>query len=436
MKVELWYLILGALLVAIALVSSLLRRLPVTTTMLYLTVGVALGPIGAGVAPIDPIEQAGLLERLTELSVIVSLFTAGLKLRIPLRHRDWLAPFRLATVSMVLTVGLVAVFGVYVMDLPPGAAILLGGILAPTDPVLASEVQLESAADRDKLRFSITGEAGMNDGTAFPFVLLGLGLLGLHEMGNHAWRWLTVDVLWGIAGGLAIGTLFGGTVARVVVYLRRKHKEGFGRDEFLALGLIAASYGAAVLTHSYGFLAVFAAGLALRAVERKHSGPHPPREIAALISLGRAEELATHRKTAPAHMAEAVLAFNAQLESILEVALVLLVGAMLAPDFLRIADLRFVPLLLLVIRPLSVWVGLAGVTTEPRQSAFMSWFGIRGIGSLYYLTYAFNRGVRGEIAEQLLSLTLWTVAASVVLHGISVSPLMNWYESRRARSRR
>jgi NhaP-type Na+/H+ or K+/H+ antiporter len=431
MNVELWYLFLGALLIAIALVSSLFRHLPATTTMLYLAMGVALGPVGAGVAIINPIQQAPLLERLAELSVIVSLFTAGLKLRIPLRHRDWIAPFRLATISMVFTVGLVAVIGVFVMDLPPGVAILLGGILAPTDPVLASEVQLESAADRDKLRFSITGEAGMNDGTAFPFVVLGLGLLGLHDLGAHAWRWITIDIVWGITVGLAIGTIFGGAVARMVIYLRRKHKEGFGRDEFLALGLIAASYGAAVLTHSYGFLAVFAAGLALRAVERQYTGPHPIRELAAFIPIGRAEEIATHRRTAPAHMAEAVLAFNSQLESILEVALVLLVGAMLAPEFLRTADLRFVPVLLLVIRPVSVCLGLLGLSVEPRQLAFMSWFGIRGIGSLYYLSFVINHGVHPEYVERLVSLTLWTVAASIVLHGISVMPLMKWYQARR-----
>lgn len=436
MKFELWYLVIGALLVAIALVSSIVRRLPLTTTLLYLGVGMMLGPLGFRVALINPLEQFDWLERLAELAVIVSLFTAGLKLRTPLRHKDWSVPLRLAFLSMGLTVGIVTAVGVFGLGLPVGAAVLLGAILAPTDPVLASEVQLESAADRDKLRFSLTGEAGFNDGTAFPFVMLGLGLLGLHGIGTAGWRWFAVDVVWAITGGLGIGALLGSIVGHVVIYLRREHKEGFGRDEFLALGLIALSYGAAVLTHSYGFLAVFAAGLALRAVERRHTGAKPPADVAAMVAVGKAEDIATHHKKAPAYMAEAVLAFNEQLERILEVALVLLVGAMLAPEFLHLANLWFVPLLLLVIRPVAVYLGLAGIPVERRQRALMSWFGIRGIGSLYYLMYAVSHGVPEEIARQLVSLTLWVIAASVFVHGISVTPLMNWYKPRRASSGR
>ena len=436
MKVELWYFVIGALLVAIALVSSILRRLPLTPTMLYLGMGVALGPLGAGVAFIDPFEGARLLERLTELAVIVSLFTAGLKLRVPLGDKDWDVPLRLASVSMLFTVALVALVAKFALGLPLGAAVLLGAILAPTDPVLASDVQLESAADRDKLRFSITGEAGLNDGTAFPFAMLGLGLLGLYEIGAIGWRWMTVDVLWSVAGGLGIGTLLGGLVARAVVYLRRKHKQGFGRDEFLALGLIAVSYGAAVLTHSSGFLAVFAAGLALRSVERHYTGPTPAKELPVLVPAAKIHQVATHHKRAPAHMAEAVLAFNEQFERILEVALVLVVGLMLAPDFLRLSDLWFVPILLFVIRPVAVCLGLIGIRAEAKQLAFMSWFGIRGIGSLYYLMFAISRGVPEGAARQLISITLWTIAASVILHGISVSPLMGWYEARHTRARR
>jgi NhaP-type Na+/H+ or K+/H+ antiporter len=175
MKFESWYLVIGALLVAVSLVSSVVRRLPLTTTLLYFGVGMMLGPLGFRVARIDPLQHFDWLERLAELGVIVSLFTAGLKLRTPLRHKDWAIPFRLAFLSMGLTVGIITVVGVFGLGLPVGAAVLLGAILAPTDPVLASDVQLESAADRDKLRFNLTGEAGFNDGTAFPFVMLGLG---------------------------------------------------------------------------------------------------------------------------------------------------------------------------------------------------------------------------------------------------------------------
>jgi NhaP-type Na+/H+ or K+/H+ antiporter len=155
-----------------------------------------------------------------------------------------------------------------------------------------------------------------------------------------------------------------------------------------------------------------------------------------MVAVGTAEDVATHHEKAPAYMAEAVLAFNEQIERILEVALVLLVGAMLAPEFIDLANFWFVPMLLLAIRPLAVYLGLAGIAVERKQHALMSWFGIRGIGSLYYLMYALSHGVPEEIARPLVSLTLWVIAASVFVHGISVTPLMHWYKPRRARSGR
>jgi NhaP-type Na+/H+ or K+/H+ antiporter len=172
---------------------------------------------------------------------------------------------------MTLTVGMITLVGAFLLHLPWGAAILLGAILAPTDPVLASDVQVATPGDRDRLRFSLTGEAGLNDGTAFPFVMLGLGLLGLHPLGACGWRWLAVDVGWAVLGGLAVGGVLGTLVGRLVLYLRRAHQEAVGRDDFLVLGLITLSYGSALLLHTYGFLAVFAAALALRRIEMHES---------------------------------------------------------------------------------------------------------------------------------------------------------------------
>jgi NhaP-type Na+/H+ or K+/H+ antiporter len=305
--------------------------------------------------------------------------------------------------------------------------VLLGAVLAPTDPVLASDVQLERATDRNRLRFNLTGEAGLNDGTAFPVVMLGLGWLGLHEMGEWGWRWLAVDVVWAIGGGLAIGMLLGIAVGRSVLYLRRRHKAGLGREEFLTLGLIVLAYGSALLAHTYGFLSVFAAGLALRMIERRETGkgangrhPTTPKE-----------DPETHPQTAPAYLADSMLSFNEQLERILEVGLVLVIGVVLAPAFLDPADLWLVPVLFLVIRPLAVMLGLAGLGIPRPQVALLSWFGIRGIGSLYYLMYGIGLGVAPDVATQLVSVTLWMIAVSVVVHGISVTPLMNWYQSRR-----
>ncbi len=427
MLATVWYVVIGFLLVGMALAGSVLKRLPLSTSMLYLAVGFGLGPHGFGLIRLDLVRDAALLERFAEIAVIVSLFTAGLKLRVGLGDALWELPVRLASGSMVVTIGLIAVVGAVGLGLPWGAAILLGAILAPTDPVLASDVQMTDPMDRDRLRFALTGEAGLNDGAAFPFVMLGLGLLGLHELGAAGWRWAAVDLAWAVVGGLAIGVLLGELVARVVLYLRRTHKEAIGLDDFLALGLIALSYGTALLAHTYGFLAVFAAGLALRRVERKSSGDLPPREV--MEAAGADEEKATHPELAAVYMAEAVLGFNEQLERILEVAMVVLLGGMLSLRTLPAEALWFVPLLLLVIRPAAVVLGLLGSRVSRSQRALIGWFGIRGIGSIYYLAYAVGHGLPTSIARSLVGLTFTTVAVSIVVHGISVTPLMNHYRS-------
>lgn len=179
-----WYLLAGLLFLVMGVGSTALKRLPITTSIVYLLVGLALGPTFLDVLRLDVITHSRLLEHLSEAAVLISLFTAGLKLRTPLSNKRWLLPLRLAGPSMIVTVGLVTLVSVFVLGLPVGAGVLLGAVLAPTDPVLASDVQLSDPNDRDRLRFTLTGEAAINDGAAFPFVMLGLGLLGLHEMGN------------------------------------------------------------------------------------------------------------------------------------------------------------------------------------------------------------------------------------------------------------
>ena len=428
-----WFLVAGGILVAMALGNTLLRRLPLSSSMVYLAAGAFLGPLGLGLLVFHPVQHAPVLELVTEVAVIVSLFTAGLKLRIPLAEREWLLPVRLASVSMIVTVLLIAGVASVGLGLPLGAAVLLGAILAPTDPVLASDVQLTHAHDRDRVRFTLTGEAGLNDGTAFPFVLLGLGLLGLHDLGDNGLRWVAIDGVWAVTAGLGIGGAFGTLVGRLVVHLRSTRREALGTDDFLALGLIAVSYGAAVLVGAYGFLAVFAAGLALRRVERAASGDEPPVEVAAVATVGQVEELATGAETAPAYMAQAVLTFNEQLERVGEVAVVVLVGAALTILGAPLAVAWFAPLLFLVLRPVAVLVGLAGARIGRAQLALTGWFGIRGIGSVYYLSYAVTHGLDVELARTLAGITLAVVAASIVVHGVSVTPLMRRYEERARR---
>jgi NhaP-type Na+/H+ or K+/H+ antiporter len=432
MTFTIWYVLIGVILITMALSTSVLQRLPLTTSLLYLAVGVILGPNGIGFVDIRIEDHTELLERLTELAVIVSLFTAGLKLRAPWSDPIWRLPIILAFGAMTVTVALIAMLGVLGLGLSLGAAILLGAILAPTDAVLASEVQVSHPTDRDRLRFTLTAEAGLNDGASFPFAMLGLGLLGLHELGAWGWEWWLVDVLWAIPAGLAIGALLGTIVGRLVIYLRREYRSALGLDDFLTLGLIASSYGVALLAHSYGFLAVFAAGAALRRVERRSGDDEAQEEIEEQlekpVSSQTVEEIATDPETAPAYLAQRLLGFNEQLERIGEVTIVLLIGTLLTFDDLPSQALWIVPVLFLIIRPIAALLGMVGSGTLRLQQTYIAWFGIRGIGSVYYLMYAIQHGLPRSISSQFIDLTLAVVAVSIVIHGISVTPLMDRYQ--------
>ena len=441
------FVLVGFLLVVMTLTSSFIARVPLSSAILYLGVGVCIGPWGLGLLTLDPIKDAGLIERLTEIAVLISLFTVGLKLELPLRDARWRIPLQLATVSMLLTVAAITAVGVWLLNLPLGAAVLLGGILAPTDPVLASDVQVSDPQDRDRLRFGLTGEGGLNDGTAFPVVMLGLGLLSLHDLGEGGWRWWTVDVLWAVVGGAGIGYALGALVGRAILYLRIRRREALGPDEFMVLGLIALAYGVALLCHAYGFLAVFAAGLALRRVAAQ-----PVAEVAPGL-VDEAEPAKTEQKAKdeaqaadgspekppieelPSYLMESVERFNAQLERLAEVAVVLVVGALLTVVDFGTEVLWFVPLLLFVIRPLSVYAGLVGVRVQRSQRRLIAWFGIRGIGSVYYLMYAITHDLHPVIAQRLLAITLAVIVVSMLVHGISVTPLMRRYEKRKGAKR-
>ena len=423
-----WFVITGALLIGMALAGTVLKRLPLTASMFYLAAGALLGPWGIGLLGIDALDDTSALERLTEIAVIISLFTAGLKLRLPVSDRRWRAAILLATIAMVLTIGGVAAFASAVLGLPLGPAVLLGALLAPTDPVLASDVHVEHEHDVEPVRFSLTGEAGLNDGTAFPFVMAALGLMGSHAVGAFGWRWLTVDLMWAVVAGFGVGSICGAGIGKLVLYLRREHHEAVGLDEFLALGLIAMSYGIAVLLNAYGFLAVFAAGLSVRRIERQHSDVAAPADV---VQAGRStEQQATDPGTAPAYMARAVLSFNEQLERLGELAVVLVVGAMLAHIEAWGPGILLALGLFVAIRPMATLLALVRTQLTRRQRGFIAWFGIRGVGSMYYLAYALAHGLSGPTARMLADTTLVVVAASIVFHGVSVTPLMQWYAAR------
>lgn len=311
--------------------------------------------------------------------------------------------------------------------MPTGAALVLAAALAPTDAVLASDVQVKNVSDRDRVRFGLTGEAGLNDGFALPFFLLGLGLLGLYELGPYGGRWFVLDFSWGIGAGIASGWLLGSLIGHLVVYLRRVHHEAVGLEEFIALGLIALSYGVALLCHSDAFLAVFTAGVALRRIEHRASGEKRPEQVVGTIQIGRELEIAIDPQKAPAYMAYAVLNFNEQLERIAEVAVVLLVGGMLSVGYISPEAIVVAPVLFLVIRPVAVMLGLAGSRTPAVQRNLMAWFGIRGIGSIYYILAAVEYGLPKELAHRLMALILTLVAISIIIYGISATPLMELY---------
>ena len=431
-----WALIAGAIMITMALLGTLLKRLPLSPGILYLAIGYALGPSGAGLMAPDPVRYSVELEIMAEVALLISLFAVGLKIGVPIRDKRWYLPLRLAFPSMALTILFVSAAGVYLMALPLGAAILLAAILAPTDPVLASDVQVADSSDRDRLRFSLTAEGGLNDGAAFPVVVLGLGLLGLYDFGGSVWRWLALDAFWSILGGLAIGGVLGALVGKLVLHLRTRHQEAVGLDEFLALGLIAIAYGIALLSSASGFLAVFAAGLALQRVKgySKLAGPAMAVETGIAPGTGSAKNLATHSHHAGTYMMEAVQGFNGQLERIAELIVVMVAGAMLSYTSLPGLTVWFVLILFFLARPLAVWLGLLGAPGVSRDQRMMiSWFGIRGVGSIFYLMYAINHGLPEPLGKDFIAITLATVAASILVHGISVTPLMALYSRRKAR---
>ncbi len=427
-----WFILVGSLLLLVGLTSSLLRRLPVTSAILYLMVGVLVGPTVLDLFHFNPLKESALLEVLTEGAVLISLFSAGVKMPVPFRLARWRAPLRLATISMAVTVGLVTAFATWVLDLPLGAAVLLGAIVAPTDPVLATDVQVRHPGDRDQLRFTLTCEAGMNDGTAFPFVMLGLGLLGLHEIGDFSLRWVLVDVLWATSSGIVVGVLAGIALAHLGWRLRGGQEKHDLLDDFLGLGLIALVYGLTLLLDGWGFLAVFFAAVALRQSELKLANrPTSAVDLRSAKEIVRSDSTNPDPEVSPT-VSYGALIFKEHLERLSELLLILLLGGMLFLDSWSWQAVGLALFLFIVARPMSVWLGLLGTGTSWRMLGMTGWFGVRGIGSLYYLMYAIQHGLPEPLAVQLIQLTLIVVVLSILLHGTSVKPLINRFW-RRAR---
>lgn len=430
-----WFLLIGGILLARGLTSTILGRSPFTSSIIYLMVGVAAGPIFLNLFHFDPFKQSAQLELLTEIAVLISLFSAGVKMPVPVKLSRWRPPILLAWVSMAITVGMVAIFAYYVLDFPIGAGVLLGAILAPTDPVLATDVQSRHAGDNDHFRFTLTSEAGMNDGSGFPFVMLGLGLLGLHELGDFGTKWILLDVLWATSAAIGLGVFGGAALAHLGWMLRGQDPKHEVLDDLVGLGLIAVVYGLSVSVNAWGFLTVFFAGVALRQTENKLTRTKRmelKRDQAEVQEVQPQEpkiaSVSVESDLPPKISAEALI-FEEHLERLSELLLVFLIGGMLSVQFFNWQTITLAVFLFTVARPVSVFISLAYTSTTWRLRWMIGWFGVRGIGSIYYLMYAIQHGLPENIAKQMIQMTLVVITLSILLHGTSVKPLISRFWS-------
>ena len=444
-----WMAVLGILLLILALASAYLRWLPVTTSLIYLGFGLLIGQLGVGLWDMDFLHIAGWMEHLTEIAVLVSLFVSGLKLRMPLRDPAWKSAYILAGPVMLACIAGVALLCHYLLGLSWGISVLIGAILAPTDPVLASLVQVNNSRDNDRVRYGLSGEAGFNDGTAFPFVVFGLLLIEQETLAS-GWvtEWALHRVLWAVPAGLLSGYLLGRLIGKLAIFLRARNADtSMSPNDSLALALIALAYVGAELIGAWGFLAVFAAGLGLRHAEKDAANesetpseeliakavPHMaegglvPRELPLAV-----EKIAEPRVAAGVMMGD-ILTFGGQLERMLEVLLVTMLGVLVSVHW----DWRAVPLalaLFLIIRPLSVWLLMPRRYLDRTQKLTVGWFGIRGIGSLYYLSYAVTHGLLPDETDDIIQLVISVVVLSIVIHGLSTQPLLRRYERSRGQT--
>jgi sodium/hydrogen antiporter len=405
----LYLLVIGLLLMVVTLGSGWISRLPLSYSLIYLVVGISMSPYGFNLIQIRP--GAEFLERLTELVVIISLFSCGLKMNRPLRAWAWQSTSRLILVLMPICIFSVAAIGYWGLGMSVGAAILLGAILAPTDPVLASEVQISHPDDRDELRFGLTSEGGLNDALAFPFVYFGLRWIKDAQWQTWIAEWVMVDLVWAIFAGLSMGVIVARSIMWIDKKLQKFHRIDALMEDFVGLSIILLTYSLTELINGYGFLAVFVAGITMQRCyhdsQKKHSQ----------------------------------LEFTETLEKLSEIGTILILGSLLRIEpIVKYGGQGFLIaiLLLFVIRPIGAWMSTIGQNTNPIRPWLLGWFGIRGVGSLYYLFYSLGEGLKSEVGEQISWITLITVVISIVLHGITSTPLMNWYnqhiETRNQRS--
>lgn len=418
MTADLVYLVAGASLLLAIVLPDLLSRWAISAPMVLVGVGMLIGltPLPDDL-PLDPQANRAVIEHVTELVVLVALMGVGLALDRPLRLRDraswrrWGATWRLLSIAMPLSIAAVALLG-WVAGLAPAAAVLLGAALAPTDPVLASDVQVagpqtgdHEVDESDELRFTLTSEAGLNDALAFPFVYVAILLATQGALSSWALEWLgfylVVKVLVGVVAGIVVGRALAYLAFRSANRSLRVAERG---ESLLAVGALIASYGVGEVAGGYGFLSVFVCAMTFRSAERSHD-----------------YHAAMHQVTE-------------RLERLLTLLVLMVLGIAVTRGLLDALDWRGVMIglaLILIIRPIAgavslvVWAKPAGDSGLTRsQRLAVAFFGVRGIGSLYYLAYA--AGEAPELGQDWLWSTVsFTVIASVMVHGALSTPVMS-----------
>ena len=404
----LWLTGAGVLIALVAWLPLALRRLPLSLPIICIAIGAGIFLLPAVSLRPMPLSFPKLTERFTELVVIIALMGAGLKLDRLFSWRRWAVTWRLLAITMPLSIAAITLIGGWGLGLSWTAALLLGACLAPTDPVLASDVQVgpPKSGEEDEVRFGLTSEAGLNDGLAFPFVNLAIALaLASSTGGPWARDWLLHDVLWeigaGIAGGWMIGKLFGW----LTFHVPAESKLAQTGDGLIAIAATFVSYGVTEIFDCYGFLAVFITALTLRRSHRDHEFQREMHDI------------------------------TEQVERIAMMALLLLFGGALVSGLLvplRWQDLLAAVVIILLVRPAAGLIGLTNFPADRAEKLTLAFFGIRGVGSFYYLAYALNHADFAE-AERLWAIVGLVALLSILLHGLTVTPVMRSIDRQQGR---
>lgn len=399
----------GVLVLMTAWLPMVLSEAPLSLPIFCVAIGAAIFSLPLNVSVPHPAGNLPIVERLTELVVIISLMGAALKIDRKIGWRSWMVTWRLLAIAMPVTILTLAWLGHAILGLGVATALVLAAALAPTDPVLASDVQVgpPKSGEEDETRFALTSEAGLNDGLAFPFIMCAIALAEAGRTGEP-WllRWLGTEVVWRLTVGVGVGALLGYALGWLVFRMPNRAKLSRTGDGFVALGITVAVYGIAEALHGYGFLSVFAAGLALRAAERNHEYHQTLHD------------------------------FSEQLERLLMMALLVLFGGAIASggllDALTWNSLAYALLAIFIVRPLAGWFSLAGTVCPPTERAVISFFGIRGLGSIYYLAYALQKEAFDKV-DVVWSTVALIILISIVLHGMSVTPVMRLIDHRQRR---